>query len=294
MVYVVLPVFNNIKSTKKFIKSVFNQTYQDIKIVICDDGSTDGTAEYITENYPDIVLLNGSGDLWWTAGINLCIKYVLEHCSDNDYVLTINNDVQLGKNYIEQKVKRAVEFPDTIIGSVCVFKDNPDLIETSGHVMDFKKTASHSLTRIGEKRSKMHHGVKDVTQLPGKGVLIPVKVFKTVGIYDEKNLPQYHADSDLTLRAHKAGFKVVVDFDSIVISDINYENLGYTKNRISIKGFINTFRGRYSINNLSIRRNFAKKHFPDNYNKYLINIYIGVLGGFLIRYIKSKTGNTLN
>jgi len=287
-VHIVFPVHNRLESTKDFLTSLSKQSAQNYKLVICDDGSTDGTGEYLSTHHPDVTVIQGNGQLWWTAGINKCVHYVLENSCETDYILTLNNDVLLPDNYIEQKLQRSSEFPDAIIGTLCVYSDNKNIIETSGYIMGFEKCEGKRLTKPGEKRTEKHKGVVEVTHLPGKGVLIPVTVFKDIGLYDEVNLPQYHADTDLILRAHKAGYCVLVDFDSVIYSDVNANNMVLPTHAITLKGIVDTFRGPYSMNNFSIYNNFAKKHFPDRRVKYLLKTYFKTISGLTKRYLQYR------
>ena len=87
---VVVPVRNRIELTKRFLEAFFKSTYKCFTMVIVDDASTDSTVEYITKKYPEVVLLHGDGNLWWTGATNMGVKYAIEN--NYDYVLTINND----------------------------------------------------------------------------------------------------------------------------------------------------------------------------------------------------------
>mgnify|MGYP000417478311 CR=1 FL=1 len=289
-VYIVFPVHNRIEETKKFLASLARQTVTNYRLVICDDGSTDGTGEYLAKNCPDVVIVKGTGQLWWTAGINRCIEYVLSCCDQNDYVLTLNNDVSLPPEYLQQKLARAKDNPDAIIGSLCVYADNTDIIETSGYIINYDKCSSDRLTKPGELRNEQHKGLAEVTHLPGKGVLLPVKLFREVGLYDEVGLPQYHADTDLVLRAHDMGYRVYVDFDSVVLSEINTNNMVLPTQEITLKGIVKTFIGPYSMNNFRVYNNFARKHFPGKRLKFLAIIYVKTISGLAKRYIKYKLG----
>ncbi len=288
-VYIVLPVFNRLAATRAFLKSVRKQTYTNYEVVICDDGSSDGTGEYLRENAPWVTLIQGTGNLWWTAGINRCIRNVLSRCEEDDYFLTINNDTYIPPSFLEQKMQRAAEFPSCIIGSACVYMEDPEFIETSGFNMDFQRCVARSLTARGERRGPGHNGVVSVTHLPGKGVLIPAVVFRELGLYDEVALPHYHADTDLTLRATEAGYRVLVDFDSVVYSDINLNNMTIPGQSMTIKDIVKTFRGPYSPNNFRICNSFAKKHFKGRRRfTYLIKTYTKIIGGMTLRYLRSK------
>ena len=292
-IYIVFPVHNGIESTLSFLDDLEKQTITNFEVIMCDDGSIDGTKEIVNKRYPDVKVLEGSGNLWWTAGINLCVKYVLQTCDEEDFILTINNDVQIDGDYLSRKLTRANSHPDAIFGSVCVFMTNHKLIETSGFIMDYKKCTSRSLTKRGEVITAEHKGVKEVTHLPGKGVLLPVSVYKSVGFYDEDNLPQYHADTDLILMAHEAGYKVYVDFDSVIYSDVNLTNMTIPSDQLTVSNVLKTFRGRYTPNNYKIIKYFGIKHFQKRWWIYVIKVYIKIIGGMLLRYIKYKLNKAI-
>ena len=59
MIYIVIPVFNRWKYTQACIESLNKQTYKDFKIVIVDDGSSDGTSENIYDLYPNVHVIKG-------------------------------------------------------------------------------------------------------------------------------------------------------------------------------------------------------------------------------------------
>ena len=287
-VYIALPVHNRLESTRSFLQCIFRQTYRPMKVVICDDGSTDGTSEYIRQHYPQVQLVQGNGQLWWTGGINKTLEVILTEADDSDFVLTINDDVVLDEHYLAQKIARARAYPGAIIGSACVYLHDPERIETSGLRMDFQRCVSESITKTGEKFRERFKGMVAVTHLPGKGVLIPVAVFRTIGVYDQEKLPHYHADSDFTLRAHRAGYAVYVDFDSVIKSDVNLKNMVIPGQKMTLAAILKTFRGPYAPNNFRIYYNFAAKHFPRRTQSwcFLVKKYLRIFGGLARRYFQ--------
>ena len=78
MIYVVIPVHNRKDFTRNCLLSLQKQSFQAFEVVIVDDGSTDGTAEMLREEFPELPVLKGDGNLWWTASVNMGIKYALE------------------------------------------------------------------------------------------------------------------------------------------------------------------------------------------------------------------------
>ena len=73
-----------------------------------------GTGEWINQNHPEITLLKGDGNLWWSGGVNMGAKYVLER-KDTDYLLLWNNDILPESVYFTQLDDLIHEFSDDMI-----------------------------------------------------------------------------------------------------------------------------------------------------------------------------------
>ena len=217
-VCVVVPVFNRLELTKQFLGYFLQSTYKNYQIVIVDDGSTDGTSEYLQDNHPEVKVLSGDGNLWWTGATNKGVEYALQN--DFDYVLTINQDAVVQPDYLQKFVDCAVAKPDAIWGNVI-------LDEHTGKVWAFGVTPkwAYGITPRQPKHSLFEHNfwqqdLEDVLQkieqpyavdaLNGDGVLIPTNVYKQIGLYNFEWTPQYHADTEFCLRAKRAGIEIYI------------------------------------------------------------------------------------
>src|SRR5450432_2590999 len=98
MVFIIIPVFNRIEFTLDCLRAVSRQTYKDCRIIVVDDGSTDGTAEKIATVFPQVEVLRGDGNFYWTKSLNTGIRYLKSEISENDFVLHINNDTAFEGN----------------------------------------------------------------------------------------------------------------------------------------------------------------------------------------------------
>ena len=74
MLYLVIPVFNRLPFTRTCLQALRQQTHTGFKIIVVDDGSTDGTALVLAREFPEVEVLIGSGNLFWTAAVNLGIR----------------------------------------------------------------------------------------------------------------------------------------------------------------------------------------------------------------------------
>lgn len=63
----------------------------------------------------------------------------------------------------------------------------------------------------------------EVSTLTGRGVLVPIKVFQTIGLYNQKHLPQ-HGDTEFPAPAKRAGFATIVSYDAVIYSHIDMKS----------------------------------------------------------------------
>ena len=100
MLYIIIPVFNRKKFTEECLLSLRKQTNTNFKVIIVDDGSTDGTSEMIEKDFPEVILLKTKGDLFWTAATNLGIQHALDQQAK--FIMTLNNDTLATEDFIEK------------------------------------------------------------------------------------------------------------------------------------------------------------------------------------------------
>jgi GT2 family glycosyltransferase len=216
-IFIVIPVYNRKSVTRDCLLSLKRQSSRDFKIIVIDDGSTDGTSQMISYEFPEVILLKGDGELWWTGAVNKGIRYVLENCYSSDYVLMLNDDLIVPIDYIESIERLATIFPDTLVGSVILDIRDQDTILSGGSRINWI-TAKRWILDTEKKRSLFPTGYyNDVSTLTGRGVLIPTKVFRDIGLYNERHYKHY-GDVEFPKRAAKAGYKLIVSYDAIVYS----------------------------------------------------------------------------
>lgn len=83
----------------KCMECVMNQTYTPIEIILIDNGSTDGSLEKIREKYPNIIYIENTKNIGFARAMNQGIN-----ASRGDFVVPLNQDVCLHKNFIEKCV----------------------------------------------------------------------------------------------------------------------------------------------------------------------------------------------
>jgi GT2 family glycosyltransferase len=211
MISVVIPVHNRKEFTAECLRSLNHQTQPADHIIVIDDGSTDGTSELLRSQFPEVKVLNGDGNLFWTAAINRGIKVAL--ALGSDYVFTLNNDTVASPDLLEKMILGAQTAPDALLGALDI--DNISRKPYyGGEIVNWKWSSSRFL--LNSLKEEEQVGLHEVSLFPARGLLIPRNVFETIGLFEEKKLPHYMADYDFTLQAKKRGFKVYCNFDAKV------------------------------------------------------------------------------
>lgn len=259
MIYVVIPVHNRLQATRECLDSLRCQTYPHFKIVIVDDGSCDGTSAYVKKEYPEVTVLMGDGNLWWTGATNMGVRYSLEHAQKDDDILTLNNDTILPSEYLATVVALSKQRPEALIGSIALDEDHRDTIVDAGTRIDWRSAKFTALkTPPDDKRDAFY----TVSVLPGRGTLIPICVFHKIGLYDAENFPHYAADYDFSLRAHKAGYSLVLHPRCYLYSKTRLTGISNVHNKISLGAWLRGFNSIKSPNNLKVRLRFGLRHAP--------------------------------
>ncbi|WP_138995123.1 glycosyltransferase family 2 protein [Larkinella sp. C7] len=289
MIFICIPVFNRLEYTIKCIDSIIRQkkspTYE---IIICDDGSTDGTYNYISHNYENVKLLKGSGNLWWAGGTNECVKYALGKAKPGDYVFTLNNDTELFEDTLEKITSFAKLNPKALIGCVSLFHSDLNSIEVTAFQARKKFPFSKYHKPIyewGKSISTIDKEFDLADSLSGKGVLIPIEVFNNIGIYNFEKLPHYHSDTEFIRRAISAGYKAYIYYGARVKSHQDLSGVGQINNAPDINKFIKSFFILRSSNHLTTQYNRAKLIYSKKWPAYFLFNNLYIIYQFSIRYI---------
>jgi GT2 family glycosyltransferase len=205
---VVTPVHNRKELTLGCLRSLASadRTGIDLHVIIVDDGSTDGTADAVRREFPNVEIITGDGNLWYTAGMNKGLEGAIEH--DPDYVLAINNDCQFDPAILRHMLETARSNPRSVVGAVLVNWDDRRSV--------FQVAPKWNVWWGG-----MRHWVKQtIDTLPaspwrvelivGNCLLIPAEAIREVGVMDAKRLPQY-GDAEYTPRMRRAGYQLLID-----------------------------------------------------------------------------------
>lgn len=259
LVFLIVPIHNGLKDTIKCLDNTRRLTYSNLKTIVVDDGSTDGSHDYITKHFPEVILLKGDGNLWWSGSVNKGVKYGLKN--QGDYICLLNNDNTFKNNFLSVLIETAEKMD---IQAVCskVYYKKSDVVFFGGA----SRNKWGELLILDGSDCKEFNVEKRVDWLTGMGVLINREVFRDIGLFDEKNFPQYYGDSDFGLRMVGLGYEILYQPKSVIYND--YESTGFSFYKRKLKNLYRTLFSIKSVNNIKICFRFYRKHSP----KYVIII----------------------
>lgn len=199
-VYILIPVHNRQAVTLACLATLDrNGDLDRYRIVVIDDGSTDGTAEAIQRIYPTVTVLRGDGQLWWTGAIATGMEYAYHQ--GTDYFIWLNDDTLPQPDAITKMVSACAAAPNQVISAQCYADE------------------SFSQPTYGGRRRK-HFSLEFLAATPdqcltcdlcsGNLVCLPRSVVDTTGYPPAQQAPHLWGDVVYTWTARQAGFQIRV------------------------------------------------------------------------------------
>lgn len=278
MLYIVIPVFNRWAFTRDCLLSLRQQTATSFRTIVVDDGSTDDTAAGLTQDFPEVLVETGDGNLFWTAGVNKGIRRALAEGASR--VMTLNNDLVAEPDFVAQMLAAAARYPTALLGALELDMTTGEPVY-GGERLNWLWHRRHDLLR--ELPTSARHGLHPVTYLPGRGLLIPRVVFERIGLFDQKRLPHYLADFDYTSVARRHGFAVYCNYDARLRTYPDESGQEQTRRVRSLSGYYQHLFGIRGGGNLRNFTHFALKNCPRPYVPlFLLNGYARRLVGYFL------------
>jgi GT2 family glycosyltransferase len=197
--------YNRYEDTVACVNSILNIDYNNYKIILVDNCSNDGSFEKIKKELKGIEILQTGSNLGFTGGINYGIKYLLKQ--NYDYILTINNDTIVEKDFLSILVEAMENEPEAVAacGTILNEHDREKIWYASGKIVGWRGLAVH--LNKGKKfipSSKVEY----VTFITGCLMLLRASSIEKIGLLDEKFF-MYLDDIEYSQRIINKKFKLL-------------------------------------------------------------------------------------
>jgi GT2 family glycosyltransferase len=187
------------------LQSLRRVAYPNYETIVVDNGSSGDDVRVLQEGFGDFIQLVASErNLGFAGGCNLAIREALAGAAD--YVLLLNNDVNVDTRFLSELVGAAERLPDA--AALCpkiYFHDRPTVIcSTGGQVNPWVGTARQ--VGQGKEDRDQYEQVAERAYADGACMLIRRDALERVGLLDEEYFA-YWEETDWCARAAEAGYK---------------------------------------------------------------------------------------
>ena len=197
-VTIVIPNYNGKHFMEPCLSSLSEQTYKDFHILVIDNASSDGSIEYMEENYPDIELIKLQKNYGFSKAVNIGIQH-----SRTPYVILLNNDTTVDTRYVEEMVKAIEKSPKIFsVSSKMIQMYHPELIDSAG---DLYTLLGWGVCRGCGRPVSNYTKYDEIFTACAGAAIYRRSVFDEIGYFDVNHFA-YLEDIDIGYRARIYGY----------------------------------------------------------------------------------------
>jgi GT2 family glycosyltransferase len=210
---ILMTCHNRRENTLSCLTSIYNASLPleyVLSVFLVDDGSTDGTSEFVNEQFPQVNIIKGDGNLFWNQGMRLAWS-IAAGIEEYSFYLWLNDDTNIDKDALiellecyNEGINRDKKPP--IITGAC---------RSSSLIQEF------SFGGMTDNGPVIPCGVlQQCKYINGNVVLIPKEVYVKLGNLSPEYI-HYFGDNDYGLRALREGFKCYTTKKYIAVCNQN-------------------------------------------------------------------------
>lgn len=197
---------------KECLGSLRKQSYRNFITIVVDNGSTDGSAEYVMKNFPEVKVIRLKKNRGFTGGNNAGF---IEAMKDKDikYLVTLNNDAVVGRDWLKNLISAAKSDKNIAsCSSKVLYLFNKDKIDTAGIAI---YQDGHGQSRGGLKNASKYTKKEEIFGASAVAALWKREALEKVGLFDSMFF-MYQEEIDLAWRLRYVGYKSVFVPNAIV------------------------------------------------------------------------------
>ena len=207
--------WNGLEDTIECMNSVFNLTYQNYKVYLVDNNSTDGSQSILLEKFgrhPKVKLLLNKENFGFTKANNKVFTNILSQSNIPPYVALLNNDTVVTKDWLLNLYLTAEHTGAAIVASKMIDYFDHGKMDNAGHLM----LNTGEILPIGHGQDPKSYGQSFENMGACAGAcLYSTEMLKVIGLFDEYFDTGYE-DAELGVRAIMAGYTSIFEPKAIV------------------------------------------------------------------------------
>ncbi len=214
---IVILNYNGRHYLEQFLPSVLAGAYPNFRVIVADNGSTDGSLAFLEKHYPEVERL----DLGYNYGFAGGYNRALEQVDGAEYLVLLNSDIEVTQGWLEPVIE-LMERDATVGACQPKIRDfrNKNRFEYAGAAGGWIDALGYPFCRgrifdVTEPDNGQYDNTQEIFWATGAAFIIRARLFRDLGGFD----PDYFAHSeeiDLCWRLKRAGYKVMVRPRSVV------------------------------------------------------------------------------
>ena len=243
---------------------------------LVDDASTDATKEAVKQDFKEVNVILGSGDLYWNQGMKLAWNTALEN-DDYDFYIWLNDDTMVDKDAIFHIL--------ACYNELLLLNRKPVIVVGACRSINNGSDFSYGLR--DETGPLLPNGnIQYGKYMNGNLVLVPTEIVDKLGILSD-DYTHAMGDFDYGLRTLKYGFRIITTKKYIATCHVN-TNIPIWRN--SKKSLLERWKSFHSPLGLNIKeyKVFCNKFWPEQYYRLVIKAYIKFLLPSLYTYFSNE------
>ncbi|MFN0152027.1 MAG: glycosyltransferase [bacterium] len=203
---IVILTWNELEYTKKCVASIRKHTPEPHEIIFVDNGSTDGTPEWLA-TMPGAKVIANAKNLGFAAGANQGIR-----AATGERILLLNNDTLVTEGWLSTLGAHLdADASCGLVGPISNYVSGPQLDTTAKY--DSEPAMAAHARRVRRKNAGRSD---EVRRLVGFCLLARAEVFRSAGLFDEGYSIGNFEDDDFSLRAVLAGWRLRIARDAFI------------------------------------------------------------------------------
>ena len=206
VIFVILN-YNGGEDTLACLRSIGGVEYGNYRVIVVDNASTDGSADEIEKQCPDVLLIRNGVNEGFDGGNNVGIKAALGDGADAVFLL--NNDTVVCPGILRHLTAVSLALPRAgILGPKIYYHDDPRLLWWAGCEKKYSATG-WLVVYTQEGKKKVDRGqydeIRRIDGVNGCAMYVRREVFEKAGLFDERYF-MYNDEFDICDRAQRAGW----------------------------------------------------------------------------------------
>lgn len=197
-VAVIVLNWNSFEVTADCLRSLQASSFAPLRVILVDNGSHDGSASRLGQEFPEIELIRNDRNLGFTGGMNAGLRRILR--SECEFALLLNNDTIVDRAAIAEMVACLDAEPDIALACPKIyFWDVPEVLWFAGGRLSLWTGTGVNVGRR-ERDCGQYDRRRDISFANGCVILVRRSALEALGLLDD-SLFAYAEDTDYSFRA---------------------------------------------------------------------------------------------